>query len=347
MEWSDEVRTLKVRTNADTPHDAQVAVDFGAEGIGLCRTEHMFFEEDRIHLVRQMILAKDADERAKPLKKLKEIQRDDFVGIFKVMEGRPTMIRLLDPPLHEFLPDKEVKIKELADDFKMTVEDLKTVISSLHEINPMLGHRGCRLGITHPEIYKMQVQAIAEAATSVCRDGGKVNVEIEIPLVGTVREFTHMKKLVKGVLDSYGDDVNFEYKIGTMIEVPRACLTANELAREADFFSLGTNDLTQMTFGYSRDDAGSFIPKYMDLGILESDPTSTIDQDGVGKLMRICVELGRNEKPDLDIGICGEHGGDPASVEFCHEIGLNYVSCSPYRVPIAKLAAAQAVLRGK
>ncbi len=359
MEWADEVRVLRVRTNADTPLDARVAIDFGAEGIGLCRTEHMFFEEDRIHLVRQMILAKDAEERAKPLEKLKKIQKGDFEGIFKVMDGYPVLVRLLDPPLHEFLPDKEGKIKELAVDFGITVEEVKSQISSLHETNPMLGHRGCRLGITHPEIYKMQVQAIVEAAMAVSgagadgRTGVKVDVEIEIPLVGTVKEFVYMKKLVVETIREYGDKTDlganalFVYKIGTMIEVPRAAITAHELATEADFFSFGTNDLTQMTFGYSRDDAGSFLPKYMDLGILENDPTATIDQPGVGKLMQICVELGRGVKPDLDIGICGEHGGDPASVEFCHRIGLNYVSCSPYRVPIAKLAAAQASLRDR
>ena len=349
MEWADAVRVLKVRTNADTPLDARVALDFGAEGIGLCRTEHMFFEEDRIHLVRQMILAKDAEERVKPLEKLKKIQKKDFEGIFKVMSGYPVLVRLLDPPLHEFLPDKEGKIKELADDFKLTVEEVKAQIAGMHEINPMLGHRGCRLGITHPEIYKMQVQAIVEAGMAMSEAGVKVEVEIEIPLIGTAREFAYMKKLVVETIREYEKEgaLNFVYKIGTMIEVPRAAITAHELAPEADFFSFGTNDLTQMTFGYSRDDAGSFLPKYMDLGILESDPTATIDQPGVGKLMQICVELGRGVKPDLDIGICGEHGGDPASVEFCHNIGLNYVSCSPYRVPIARLAAAQAVLRKK
>ncbi|MEK7672725.1 MAG: pyruvate, phosphate dikinase [Patescibacteria group bacterium] len=345
MEWADEIRKLKVRTNADTPTDAKVALDFGAEGIGLCRTEHMFFEEDRIHLVRQMILAKDASERKAPLAKLQEIQKGDFMEIFKVMEGKPVLVRLLDPPLHEFLPDKETQIEELAKDFGLTVEEVKSKISALHEINPMLGHRGCRLGITHPEIYQMQVHAIVQAGIEVSKGGKKADVEIEIPLVGTLREFTHMKKIVQAVIDEY--EVNFEYKIGTMIEVPRACITANDLAKEADFFSFGTNDLTQMTYGYSRDDVGSFLQKYLELGILDADPTSTIDQEGVGRLMMLCVELGRKEKPKLDIGICGEHGGDPASVEFCHKIGLNYVSCSPYRVPIAKLAAAQAVLRKK
>ncbi len=347
MEWADEFRSLKIRTNADTPHDCQVAVDFGAEGIGLCRTEHMFFEEDRIYLVRQMILAKDEEARKAPLDKLQKIQKGDFVEIFNVMDGRPMCIRLLDPPLHEFLPQEEGKIKELADEFKVTVDDLHGVISQLHEINPMLGRRGCRLGITAPGIYEMQVRAIAEAGIEVVKGGKKVDVEIEIPLVGEVKEFSYMRKVVEGVLAEYGDKINFEYKIGTMIEIPRACITANEIAREADFFSFGTNDLTQMTYGFSRDDVGSFIPKYLELGILETDPMGSIDQKGVGKLMELCVELGRREKPDLDIGICGEHGGDPSSVEFCHKIGLNYVSCSPYRVPVARLAAAQAVVRGK
>lgn len=345
MEWSDEVRTLKVRTNADTPLDCRVAIQFGAEGIGLCRTEHMFFEEDRIHLVRQMILSKDDEERAKPLKKLKDIQKGDFVGIFKEMEGRPVTVRLLDPPLHEFMPDKEDKIRELADDFNITVDDLKGLIGKLHEINPMLGHRGCRLGITFPDIYKMQVQAISEAAMEICGDGGSVNVEIEIPLVGNVNEFTYLRDLTQATINEYGDEINFNYKIGTMIEVPRAALTADVIAKEAEFFSFGTNDLTQMTLGFSRDDIGKFLPAYLEKGILQRDPMASIDQEGVGKLMQLCVKLARGVKPDLDIGICGEHGGEPLSVEFCHKIGLNYVSCSPYRVPIAKLAAAQAALK--
>jgi len=255
-------------------------------------------------------------------------------------------VRLLDPPLHEFLPDSDAAIAELAGDFKISVEEIKGLISNLHEINPMLGHRGCRLGITYPDIYKMQVQAISEAAMKVCDAGKNVCVEIEIPLVGTVKELSFLRKVVQKTIDEYGDRVNFEYKIGTMIEIPRACLTADEIAKEADFFSFGTNDLTQMTYGYSRDDLGSFVPKYLDLGILDSDPMASIDQQGVGRLMQICVELGRKEKPDLEIGICGEHGGDPASVEFCHRTGLDYVSCSPFRVPVARLAAAQAVLRG-
>lgn len=345
MKWADEVRKLKVRTNADTPEDCKNAIEFGAEGIGLCRTEHMFFEEDRIHLVRQMILAKNEEERVEPLKKLKKIQKGDFVGIFQIMEDRPVTVRLLDPPLHEFLPEKDDQIAELANDFNMSSENLKFVISNLKEINPMLGHRGCRLGITYPDIYKMQIQAIAEAAMEVSIDSKKINVEIEIPLVGEVNEFKYLKELILNTLNEYGEKINFNYKIGTMIELPRACLIADEIAREADFFSFGTNDLTQMTYGYSRDDIGKFLSVYLDKGILLRDPMAGIDQKGVGSLMQICIELGRKEKKDLEIGICGEQGGDPESVEFCHKIGLNYVSCSPYRVPIARLAAAQAALR--
>ncbi|MBI4231733.1 pyruvate, phosphate dikinase [Candidatus Peregrinibacteria bacterium] len=345
MEWADAVRRLKVRTNADTPEDCARAIEFGAEGVGLCRTEHMFFEESRIHLVRQMILSKDAEARLEPLKKLKEIQKGDFAGIFEVMDGRPVTVRLLDPPLHEFLPNTDSAIEELADDFKMTVDELKSVISSLEEINPMLGHRGCRLGITHPDIYKMQVHAISEAAMEVCSTGKEVNVEIEIPLVGNVNELKFLRVMVQKTIDSYGDKVNFNYKIGTMIEIPRACLTADEIAVEADFFSFGTNDLTQMTFGYSRDDLGSFVPSYLNQGILEIDPMAAIDQKGVGRLMQLCIELGRGVKPGLEIGICGEHGGEPSSVEFCNKIGLDYVSCSPFRVPVARLAAAQAVVK--
>jgi pyruvate, orthophosphate dikinase len=344
MAWADDIRKLKVRTNADTPEDCKIALEFGAEGIGLCRTEHMFFEEDRIHLVRQMILAKDEKARVAPLKKLQEIQRGDFEGIFKVMGSRPVTVRLLDPPLHEFLPETDSAIKVLAKDLEMTVDDLKRKICSLEEVNPMLGHRGCRLGITYPDIYEMQVRAIAEAAMKASKGKEKMQVEIEVPLVGTVAELGFMRKKIQGVLDSYGDKINFDYKIGTMIEVPRACLTANEVAEEADFFSFGTNDLTQMTFGYSRDDLGSFVPHYLEKGILERDPMAGIDQKGVGALMRICIELGRQAKKDLEIGICGEQGGDPESVKFCHDIGLDFVSCSPYRVPIARLAAAQAVI---
>ncbi len=344
MTWADEFRKLQIRTNADTPEDCKKAITFGAEGVGLCRTEHMFFDDKRIHLVRKMILSKDESERAEPLKKLQEFQTEDFEGIFKVMEDRPVTVRLLDPPLHEFLPDKESAISDLAGEFSITVDELKSVIAGLHEVNPMLGHRGCRLGITYPDIYQMQVRAITEAAINVSKSGIKVCVEIEIPLVGTVRELEYLRKIVKETINEYVGNINFKYKIGTMIEVPRACLTANEIAKEADFFSFGTNDLTQMTYGYSRDDLGSFVGKYMELGILDSDPMASIDQDGVGRLMNVCVELGRREKPGLEIGICGEQGGDPASVEFCHKLGLNYVSCSPFRVPVARLAAAQAAL---
>lgn len=345
MEWADEFRKLQVRTNADTPTDCKVAVGFGAEGIGLCRTEHMFFNEDRIHFVRQMILAKNEDGRAKPLQELKKYQKEDFIGIFEVMNGRPMTIRLLDPPLHEFMPEKEDKIQELANDFNISVEDLKLTISNLHEINPMLGHRGCRLGVTYPDIYKMQVQAITEAGIEVQNKGIDVEVEIEIPLVGLLNEYTYMRDVVKEAIAGYGDEVNFRYKIGTMIEVPRACLIADELAEEAEFFSFGTNDLTQMTLGLSRDDLGKFIPAYIDKGVMERDPMAGIDQQGVGKLMQMCVESARKVKPEFEIGICGEQGGDPESVEFCHKIGLTIVSCSPYRVPVAKLAAAQAALR--
>jgi pyruvate, orthophosphate dikinase len=345
MEWADEIRHLRIRTNADTPEDCKVALDFGAEGVGLCRTEHMFFEESRIYLVRQMILAQDEEGRKSPLEKLKEVQKEDFAKIFEVMEGKPVTVRLLDPPLHEFLPTTDSQIKALADNFKLTIEELKEIIDRLHETNPMLGHRGCRLGITYPDIYRMQAQAISEAAMEVEAKGIKVLVEIEIPLVGEVNELKFLRKEVEEVIEEYGKRVKFEYKIGTMIEIPRACLTANEIATAADFFSFGTNDLTQMTYGYSRDDLGSFVPQYLEKGILNRDPMAGIDQSGVGRLMQICIELGRKEKPDLEIGICGEQGGDPESVEFCHKIGLNYVSCSPYRVPIAKLAAAQAVLR--
>ncbi|MFC1615739.1 pyruvate, phosphate dikinase [Patescibacteria group bacterium] len=345
MEWADEVRKLKVRTNADTPEDCEVAIKFGAEGIGLCRTEHMFFEEDRIHLIRKTILSKDEESRIEPLKKLKKIQKGDFQEIFKIMGNRPVTVRLLDPPLHEFLPDTDIKIEQLAQDFGMSFEELKEVIDNMHEINPMLGHRGCRLGITFPDIYRMQVQAITEAAMEASSIGARVNVEIEMPLIGTVNELKNLKDLAQKVILEYGEEVNFDYKIGTMIEIPRACLTADEIAKEADFFSFGTNDLTQMTYGFSRDDIGRFVPDYLEKGILERDPMAGIDQNGVGRLMKLCIELGRKEKNDLEIGICGEQGGDPESVEFCHNIGLNYVSCSPYRVPIARLAAAQAVLK--
>jgi len=346
MEWADDIRSLGVRTNADTPHDARVAREFGAEGIGLCRTEHMFFGEDRVSAVRQMILADDEDERRRALAKLLPMQKGDFVGIFREMEGLPVTIRLLDPPLHEFLPHDEEIIKELAEDLGTTAEEIRNKVEALKEFNPMLGHRGCRLGITYPEIYEMQVQAIMEAAVDIAKEGKDIVPEIMIPLIGSVKELTILKdkvvKVANDVLQKAG--VELEFKIGTMIEVPRAALTADEIATEAEFFSFGTNDLTQMTFGFSRDDVGTFLPVYIRQGVLEKDPFQVLDQDGVGQLVKMGVEKGRSANSDLKIGICGEHGGDPASVKFCHEIGLNYVSCSPFRVPIARLAAAQAQL---
>lgn len=345
MRWVDKIRKLKVRTNADTPKDARQAREFGAEGIGLCRTEHMFFQEDRIPKMREMILAKDETGRRKALQKLLPLQRSDFREIFKVMDGYPVTIRLLDPPLHEFLPENPQKVEVLAKQMKISVHELQDLIDHLHEINPMLGHRGCRLGITYPEINEMQVRAILEAAIEVSKNGVKVFPEIEVPLVGILSELEFVTNQIKKIIKEYSKDISFPIKIGTMIELPRACLVADEIARMADFFSFGTNDLTQTTFGFSRDDAGKFLSKYMELGILETDPTETIDRKGVGELMKICVRLGRSEKPALEIGICGEHGGDPKSVEFCHEINLNYVSCSPFRISIAKLAAARAQIK--
>lgn len=342
MKWVDSLRVLKVRTNADTPEDAAVARDFGAEGIGLCRTEHMFFNEDRIPKIREMILAKDSEGRKKALAKLLPFQRMDFVGIFKVMNGYPVTIRLLDPPLHEFIPHTEAQLTHTANEMGVSPEALIKVAAGLHEINPMLGHRGCRLAVTYPEIYEMQVQAIIEAAIEVSTQKIKVFPEIEIPFIGMAHELKLMRKLVEGVVAKYRTQITFKLKIGTMIELPRACLTADEIAPYADFFSFGTNDLTQMTYGLSRDDAGKFLPVYLDKNLVERDPTESIDRKGVGKLMEMCMKLGRGVKPQLEVGICGEHGGEPASVEFCHELGMNYVSCSPYRVPIAQLAAAQA-----
>ncbi|MFA5855365.1 MAG: pyruvate, phosphate dikinase [Candidatus Gracilibacteria bacterium] len=344
MTWTDEVRTMRVRANADTPHDAEVARKFGAEGIGLCRTEHMFFDEDRIMDVRQMILAENAEARRVPLEKLLPVQREDFEGIFRVMNGFPVTIRLLDPPLHEFLPNTDNKIRAVAEDMGVSFEVLRKKVDSLHEFNPMLGNRGCRLGITMPEISEMQIRAIFAAAKQVVMDGVKPIVEIEVPLVGNTAEFRTMKDLIYKIADEM-KPLAFEWKVGTMIELPRACICADKIAEHADFFSFGTNDLTQMTFGLSRDDAGSFLPYYLEHNLWAENPTETIDQEGVGQLMRMAIKLGRDTKKDLDIGICGEHGGEPKSVMFCHEIGLNYVSCSPYRVPLARLAAAQAVLK--
>ena len=348
MGWADEIRALGVRTNADTPNDAKVARDFGAEGIGLCRTEHMFFEGDRIKSMREMILSSDIAGREKALAKLLPIQREDFMGIFEVMNGLPVTIRLLDPPLHEFLPHEEDAIAEIAKELGVSLDKLKAKIESLKELNPMLGHRGCRLAITYPEIARMQGRAIIEAACEV-KKNKKIDVlpEIMIPLIGDVKELKMLKdeiiKVAKEVISSYG--IKLDYKIGTMIEIPRAALLADEVANEAEFFSFGTNDLTQMTFGYSRDDAGVFLPDYVEKGILADDPFQKLDQNGVGKLVQMGVKLGRSVNKDLKVGICGEHGGEPSSVEFCHESGLNYVSCSPYRVPIARLAAAQAVIK--
>ncbi|NLD28213.1 MAG: pyruvate, phosphate dikinase [Myxococcales bacterium] len=347
MEWVDEIKKIKVRTNADTPHDAEVARKFGAEGIGLCRTEHMFFDGERIDAVREMILADSLEGRKKALAKILPMQKGDFKGIFRVMNGYPVTIRLLDPPLHEFLPHTEGEIADLSKELGVSAEKLRAKAEELHEVNPMLGHRGCRLGVTFPEIYAMQTQAIMEAACELVRDDHIIVIpEIEIPLVGHVNELRQLRtvceKVAEEVIERTGQKV--KYYIGTMIELPRAAITADEIAKYADFFSFGTNDLTQTTFGFSRDDAGKFIREYVDRKILPGDPFVSIDQAGVGKLMKIGVELGRKVNPKLDIGICGEHGGEAKSVMFCHDIGLNYVSCSPYRVPIARLAAAQAVL---
>jgi len=347
MEWVDEIRTLGVRTNADTPHDAEVARKFGAEGIGLCRTEHMFFEGDRIVAMREMILAKNKEDREKALMKIKPYQKEDFKGIFRVMDGLPVTIRLLDPPLHEFLPKTMEEMEEVAKDLGVKVEEIKEISESLHEFNPMLGHRGCRLGITFPEIYEMQVYAIMEAACEVSKEGVKVLPEIMIPLVGHKNELKILREktenICRKVMNDYG--VEIEYKIGTMIELPRACITADEIAEYAEFFSFGTNDLTQTTFGFSRDDAGKFLKEYVDKKILEKDPFVTIDLNGVGELIKIGIKKGRETRKDLKVGICGEHGGDPQSIEFCHKVGMNYVSCSPYRVPIARLASAQAKIK--
>ncbi len=344
LAWADEIRALNVRANADTPHDARIARDFGAEGIGLCRTEHMFFEEDRIGAMREMILSKGLEGRKIALAKLLPMQKKDFIGIFDVMDGYPVTVRLLDPPLHEFLPKTQQQLEELSKEMKVPVAELEQICDGLHEVNPMLGHRGIRLGITYPEIYEMQVQAIIEAAIDCSARGIKVFPEIELPFIGELNELKVGRAMVERVIDRYRKEITFEYKIGTMIELPRACLLADELASEADFFSFGTNDLTQMTWGYSRDDAGKFLNYYLENKIIAKDPTEAIDQKGVGKLMEICVKLGRQTKKDLEVGICGEQGGEPASIQFCHNIGLNYVSLSPYRIPIARVAAAQAAL---
>jgi len=349
MSWADEIRALRIRTNADKPDQVSTAISLGAEGIGLCRTEHMFFEGDRIDSVREMILSDDRVGREKALGKLLPMQREDFASIFRLMNGMPVTIRTLDPPLHEFLPGNPKDVNILAKKMGVSKKKLTSRIESLHETNPMLGHRGCRLGIVYPEITEMQARAIFEAACQVAKEGIKVFPEVMIPLVGHVKELIMQKEVVdrvaKEVIVAYG--IELDYLVGTMIELPRAAITADEIAQVAEFFSFGTNDLTQMTFGLSRDDAGKFLPSYIKEGILETDPFQQLDQGGVGKLVEIGVQKGRGEKPSLKVGICGEHGGDPSSIEFCHRTGLNYVSCSPYRIPIARLAAAQAVLRGK
>ncbi|WP_305043340.1 pyruvate, phosphate dikinase, partial [Geoalkalibacter sp.] len=349
MTWVDKFRRLRVRTNADTPQDSKVARDFGAEGIGLCRTEHMFFDAERIMAVREMILAEEVEGRRKALAKILPMQKGDFKGIFREMKGLPVTIRLLDPPLHEFLPQKDAEIEEISKVMGLSAATLKAKVESLHEFNPMLGHRGCRLGITFPEIYDMQVQAIMEAACELVKeDGFEIVPEIMIPLVGHVRELEIMRanavRVADEVIARYG--VSVSYLIGTMIELPRAALTADEVAAQADFFSFGTNDLTQTTFGLSRDDAGKFLPYYVEKDILPNDPFVTLDQGGVGQLVRMGCEKGRQARPGIKLGICGEHGGDPESVIFCHDIGLDYVSCSPFRVPVARLAAAHAALKG-
>ncbi len=350
MKWADGVRKLEVYTNADTPKDAAQARAFGAQGIGLCRTEHMFFEGARIKAMREMIVAKTTDARKAALAKIMPYQQGDFEGLYEVMEGRPVTIRFLDPPLHEFLPTKEEDIKEIAGELNITVEDLKNVIASLHEFNPMMGHRGCRLTVSYPEIAEMQTTAVINAAINVKKNKGfDIVPQIMIPLVGEVKELKFVKDVVTATADKIIKDagIDMKYEVGTMIEIPRAALTADEIAKEAEFFCFGTNDLTQMTFGFSRDDAGKFLSYYYENKIYESDPFVHIDQNGVGKLIQMSVDLGRATRKDLHLGICGEHGGDPSSVEFCHKVGLDYVSCSPFRVPIARLAAAQAAVKEK
>ncbi|MEG7530760.1 MAG: putative PEP-binding protein, partial [Hungatella sp.] len=350
MAWADKFRTLKVETNADTPEDAANGVKLGAEGIGLCRTEHMFFNEDRIPKIRKMILSKTVEAREAALNELIPFQKADFKGIYEVMEGKPVTIRFLDPPLHEFLPTKEEDIASLAKDMGITPEEIKATCDSLHEFNPMMGHRGCRLAVTYPEIAKMQTRAVMEAAIEVQKEKGFTIVpEIMIPLVGEVKEFKFVKAIVVETAEAVKKEMNsdIKYLVGTMIEIPRAALLADEIAAEADFFSFGTNDLTQMTFGFSRDDAGKFLDAYYNAKIYESDPFARLDQNGVGQLVKMAADKGRAANPQIHLGICGEHGGDPSSVEFCHKIGLDYVSCSPFRVPIARLAAAQAALNQK
>ena len=349
MGWCDQYRSLQVRTNADTPHDAAQARKFGAQGIGLCRTEHMFFEGERIRAIRRMICSDTVEQRESALAVLEPMQQGDFEGIYEAMEGCPVTIRFLDPPLHEFVPTEEADIKLLAEDLGKSVADIKAIIAGLHEFNPMMGHRGCRLAVTYPEIAAMQTRAVIKAALAVQARHPEWTMvpEIMIPLVGEVKELKYVKNVVVSTADEIIKAANsdMKYKVGTMIEIPRAALTADEIAKEAEFFSFGTNDLTQMTFGFSRDDAGKFLGAYYDKKIYESDPFAKLDQTGVGKLVKMAAQLGRETRADLHLGICGEHGGDPSSVEFCHNVGLDYVSCSPFRVPIARLAAAQAAIK--
>ena len=346
MKWSDRIRRLKVRTNADTPEDAEMARRFGAEGIGLCRTEHMFFDPERILAVREMILAHDSASRQTALAKLLPMQRQDFKGLFRAMDGLPVTVRLLDPPLHEFLPHQDDEILVVAEALGLSVAELRAKLESLHEFNPMLGHRGCRLGVTFPEIYRMQVQAIVEAACEISAEGVKVRPEIMVPLVTHAGELSLLREEIKQVISqvrSCYPDSRVRPSVGTMIEVPRAALTADVIAEHADFFSFGTNDLTQMGYALSRDDAGSFLPSYVEQGVLEDDPFVSIDEDGIGQLVRMGTERGRTTRPRLKVGVCGEHAGDPQSIRFFAAVGIDYVSCSPYRVPVARLAAAQAV----
>ena len=351
MAWADKYRTMKVRTNADTPADAKKARELGAEGIGLCRTEHMFFEEDRIAAFREMICADTVEEREAALEKILPYQQGDFEALYEALEGNPVTIRFLDPPLHEFVPTEEEDIKKLAEAQGKTVEEIKAIIDSLHEFNPMMGHRGCRLAVTYPEIAKMQTKAVIRAAINVKKAHPDWDLvpEIMIPLIGDVKELKYVKKFVVETADAEiaAAGADLKYEVGTMIEIPRAALTADEIAEEADFFCFGTNDLTQMAFGFSRDDAGKFLDAYYDAKIYENDPFAKLDQNGVGKLMETAIKLGKPVNPKLHIGICGEHGGDPSSVEFCNKIGLDYVSCSPFRVPIARLAAAQAAIANR
>ena len=351
MGWADKFRTLKVRTNADTPTDAKKARELGAEGIGLCRTEHMFFGEGRIDAFREMICSETVEEREVALAKILPMQQADFEALYEALEGTPVCIRFLDPPLHEFVPTEEADIAALAAAQGKSVETIKAIIASLHEFNPMMGHRGCRLAVTYPEIAKMQTAAVIRAAINVKKNHADWNVkpEIMIPLVGEIKELKYVKKFVVETADAEiaAAGVELEYEVGTMIEIPRAALTADEIAKEADFFCFGTNDLTQMTFGFSRDDAGKFLNAYYDAKIFENDPFAKLDTTGVGKLMNIAVDLGRANNAKLHCGICGEHGGDPSSIEFCNKLGLDYVSCSPFRVPIARLAAAQAAIAAK